>query len=188
MALTIRRLEPAAAVALAIAHNKLCASLVGANFHADQTSLTTTDGYISASAAVLTVSAANAADLPTSLVLCANLVQVAKMMMADAVSTNAVSAGAHKVPDATNLVTVNALATAVDLASAILVANGIKTAHNAHCSQAGVHYSNDGTNTIAASNATDLPSLITLLNASKTALNAHIAAAPTVPMINLVSP
>jgi hypothetical protein len=184
MAITVRRASPALQIALAKAHNLTVASLVGANFHADLTSLTTTDQFTSFSQSTLQVTAANAAgDITTAITLLNQLIGVAKVMMADAVSTSLVAAGAHKVPDATNIALLPAqyVATgtlATDTAAVVAAANAWKTAYNAHCAQAGVHYTNDATNTVATANAVDLPSATTLLNAEKTAVNAHISGAP----------
>lgn len=188
MAFSIRRLEPALTLALAKAHNVTVATLVGSSFHNDLLSLTTTDQYISMSAATLQATAANGSDLPSSITLLTQMLGIAKLMMADAISTDPYSAGSHLIPDTTNLPTLTALAPAIDLASSILVANGLKSAINAHFTQAGVHANNDGTNTIGTANATDLPSLITLENVIKTKLNAHIASAPATQMIKVIGP
>lgn len=55
------------------------------------------------------------------------------------------------------------------------VANEIKAAYNLHMAQAGVHPTDDATNTIAAADATDQNSLNTLLNELKADFNLHIA-------------
>lgn len=193
MAITVRRVDPALSMALAIAHNKTVVTLVGSSFHADLTSTTTTDQLYTHTPATLQVTAANAAgDITTAIALLNNLIGVATVMMKDAVSTSPVSAGAHKIPDATNLALLPAqyVATgnlATDTAAVVAAANSWKTAYNAHLTQTGVHYTNDGTNSVATANATDLPSSTTLLNAEKTAVNAHIAGAPATQMVNVVN-
>lgn len=188
MALSIRRIEGPVAFALALAHNKLLAGtvVVGSSFHADITSTTSGDLLFTAASASLQITASNAADLPTAITLANQIATILQIHWKDGISTNAYSAGAHKIPDTTNS---TAFITAVDLATSITLANAIKAQTNAHFTQAGVHFTNDGTNTIATANATVLADLITLLNAEKTAINAHIIAAPAGSvMLNLISP
>jgi hypothetical protein len=49
-----------------------------------------------------------------------------------------------------------------------------------------VHYTNDGTNTIAAATATDAATLQTMVNEIRTDLVAHMLSAPVGVYINLV--
>lgn len=125
-----------------------------------------------------TITAANAADLATSLVL---VTQIAAVVYGIG-QLGAPSPGhlnddiAHKVKDTTNT---RSSAAAVDLATAITLANEIKTDYEAHRASTTFHYTADATNTIAAANATDQTSLNTLLNELKTDINAHMASAPT---------
>lgn len=134
-----------------------------------------------------TVTAANATDLPSAVALVNQEKAVYEYHRKDA---GVVSPVAHKTLDATNVESVaNANPNAGDggLAGAIALANDIKTQFNAHLTQSTVHYNNDATNTVAASNATDLASLETLVNAIKTALNAHMASAPSGKSLRLVA-
>ena len=204
MAITTRRAPgPELALAAIVAHNKLCASLVAAKFHADTTSLTAGyDQFVGTpTTSALQVSAPVAADLPTSIALYNNQVAIMSMHFADNVATGNYAAGAHQVKDSVNsallgfpangsapyVTTGNA---ATDLTNMQTLATTLKATFNAHLTQAApsaVHFNNDGTNTVVAAAATTLASLITLLNAITTALNAHITNAPTVPMVNVIN-
>jgi hypothetical protein len=128
----------------------------------------------------VTVTAASATDLPTS---------IASVNQSRAVyEFHRVDTLAHANADTTNSMV---LGPCVDLATAEALANQIKTKFNAHLTQATVHYNNDGVNAVVAANATDLGTLQTLANAIKSALNAHMgaASAPTnvAPSLRLVS-
>ena len=155
---------------------------VGTSFHYDATSLTT-GGFDAPTVATLTVSAANATDLPTCITLANNIQIVGQIMMKDGVSTNTYSAGAHKVPDVTNN---TASPTAADLPTVIALANAWKAQFNVHIASTVYHPTADATNTIIAANATILADSITLLNAMKTAFNAHIASAPAGQMVGIL--
>ncbi len=185
MSIITRQISDLIPFALTLAWNQWRggAAQVGASFHADATSSTTGDATTPVTAA-LTVSAANASDLPTCLVLANQVQGVLQTHWADGISTNKYASGAHKIPDTTNA---TVRPTAVDLATTVALANFLKVQLNAHLGQAGVHYTNDATNTVAAANASDLATSITLLNALKTATNAHMASAPAASsMINVV--
>jgi len=181
-------------MAVARAHNVGLASAanVGAFFHQDATSLTTTDQFITGSVATLQVTAAAATDVPSSIVLLNQLIGVARVMMNDASPASQTLSGAHKIVDTINLALLPAQyvatgVTATDLAAAITAANLFKAAYNAHLAQAGVHPNNDGTNTVAAANATVLSDMIVLLSAEKVAVNAHISSAPATQMVNVIN-
>jgi hypothetical protein len=178
MALTIRKGSDTALFALATALNALRAdaTLLGARFHADITAGATTGDFTVPATSSLTVSAANATDLPTSITLANQIKAFFNIQIADAL--------AHKTADATNKIVA---ANAVDLATTQTLANAIKAAFNAHLTQATVHYTNDATNTNATAAATDLPTSIALLNALKGNINAHIVSAPAGYSVNLVS-
>lgn len=123
----------------------------------------------------LTITAATAADLATSLTLVNEIKAVYNTHCADTL--------AHKAADTTNLVT-SALAT--DLATAITMANEIKTDYAAHRVSTTFHVVADSTNTISAADATDLAELITLLNELKTDINAHMASGPAAKSIRAI--
>lgn len=135
--------------------------------HTDVTSNGTTGSYDAPTAgAAATVTAANASDLATSLVLANEI----KLRYAG----HGVDALAHKAADGTNLIT---SPNATDLATAITLANEIKTDYEAHRVSTTFHHVADSTNAIAATNASDQSSLNTLLNELKSDFNAHIQAA-----------
>jgi hypothetical protein len=109
----------------------------------------------------LTTTLPVASDLPTSKALANDLLRVVNTMFADVY--------AHKTASP-------AVATpsAIDLPTAITLANALKAAANTHFTAAGVHFNNDGTNTITSANATIQSDLNTLLNEMRTKLPAHI--------------
>lgn len=146
-------------------------------FHGDQTPQFTSGDYLSPIANLLTVTAATAVDLPTSITLANQIRQVLNQMMADSV--------AHLVADTTNPVSA---AVAVDLPSVETLLNACKTSFNAHLTQANVHINNDTNNNVATANATDLPSSEALANALKTAINAHLGSAPAGESVTLLNP
>jgi hypothetical protein len=156
---TVVRLSDPLAAPLCAAVNALKLQIgAGSSFHLD--------------ASEVTVTAANASDLATSLTLCNQLIGVFTFHFADLL--------AHKVVAVSTL---PALGAALDLATAITAANLMKASHNTECGSTARHYTADATNTTAAANATDQSSLNTLLNELKTDLNAHMASAPTAPSL-----
>lgn len=151
MATVVRNTEPALSM-LCSAHNALCRLSIGSNFHYD--------------ASEVTVTAADASDLATSLTLVNQLIAVAAFHCVDAV--------AHKAADATVLPAIGA---AVDLASAETAANALKVWYAAHRVSTTYHANADSTNATTAANATTQNSLNTLANDLKTQMNAHMATA-----------
>ncbi len=145
-------------------------------FHADQTSSGPSGDYQQPAVANLTVTAAAATDLPTSITLANQMRQVLNQSMADTT--------AHLAADVTNPITA---AVCVDLATANTLANAIKTALNAHIALAASHLNVDTANTNSTTAATTLGTLQTLLNALKTNVNAHLASAPTGESVALIS-
>lgn len=145
-------------------------------FHADQSPLGAAADAKQPSATFLTVSAANATDLPTSIALANNIRQVLNQHMADSVS--------HVVIDATNPVTT---AVASDLATTEALLNASKTAFNAHIALAAAHVFVDAINTVATANATDLASSETLANAMKAAINLHLGSAPPGESVTIIA-
>ena len=160
MATAIRNIDPALAP-LCAAHNDLKLQIgAGSFFHLD--------------ASEVTVTAANASDLATSLTLTNQLLDVYKFHMADTL--------AHKVAG----VALASYAYATDLATAQTRANDIKSKYNTHIASTTYHYTADATNATAAANASDQGTLNTLLNELKTDFNAHAASAPTGKSLRLV--
>lgn len=120
------------------------------------------------------ITAANASDLATSLVL-AEAVRVTYLAhLADDL--------AHKAADPPP-----ALTAATSLATAITLANAIKADMNTHIASTTYHYVADGVNTIAATDASDQGTLNTLLNELKGDLNLHMASGPAAPSLRAVA-
>ena len=135
-------------------------------YHADQLALTTGD-HFNYGVSTTTVSAANAADLPTTLTLCTNIDGVLRLHLASTL--------VHKAADVTD---VPANAVPIDLPSTITYLNDVKTKLNTHLASTAYHFFADGTNTLTAANAADLPTSITLANQIKSFLNLHMSIAP----------
>lgn len=174
MATQVRRVEPHDAAWAALI-NALKAQLgAGSSFHLD--------------ASEITVSAANATDLASSLVLVNQLKHVYNGPKGSAPypghRLDTGSGLAHKVADTTNSIS---SADATDLASAITLANELKAEFNAHIASTTFHYTADATNTVATANASDQTTLNALVNQLKTSLNAHMASAPSAPSVRLIS-
>ena len=74
------------------------------------------------------------------------------------------------------------------LAGANTLANAIKASYNTHRTAGGVHYNNDATNAVAATDATTIATLYTLANEIKTDVTAHVANATPGAAINLIGP
>lgn len=125
----------------------------------------------------LQVSAADATDLPTSVVLANNLLAVARQHIADG--------EAHLLADTTNAVTlVDGYAT--DLPSVEVVANHVRLKYLAHRTQGGIHVVNDTVNVASTTPATDQSTSNSLLNDLKAKLNAHISSGPSLGRIKLI--
>ena len=147
-------------------------TIVGARFHSGVIHQATNQNDPNVpTVAARTVSTTASTDLPTVIVLVNGLFGVLTAHFAESVSV-------HLAADPTAVAALAAGVTAVDLATTITLVNLCKSVFNTHCAQAGVHFNNDATNTIATANATDLASSITLANASATKVNAHMASAP----------
>lgn len=122
----------------------------------------------------VTIAAANAIDLGTSLTLVNEIIAVYTFHMADTL--------AHKVAG----VALASAVRAVDLASAIAQANDIKAKYNTHRASTTYHQTADAANVVTAATATDQGTLDTLLNDIKTQLVAHLASGPTAKSLRLV--
>lgn len=122
----------------------------------------------------VTITAADASDLATSLTLCNQILSVYRFHMADTL--------AHK----TTGVALASYTFVTTLAGAITAANDVKSKANTHRASTTFHYSADSTNNITSTNASDLSSLITLLNEIKGDLNAHMASGPAAKSIRVV--
>jgi hypothetical protein len=175
MAINVRGMPDSVVFGVVAALNQLQTDAIGSSFHQSRTEITGGD-HRNPTITRVTISSANATDLATSLTLVNELKTDLNVHFADAIAHNtAVSAAVTT-------------AAATDLATAITLANALKAAYNTHLAAANVHFTNDGTNAIAAVNATDQTSLNTLLNEFKTDLNAHMASAPNGTWINITPP
>lgn len=160
MATVLRNTHPVVRP-FADAHNDLKAQIgAGSHFHLD--------------ASERTVTAADATDLATSLILVNQILAVYRFHMADTL--------AHK----TTGVALASYVPATDLATAITRANDVKSKYNTHIASTTYHYNADSTNDVASSNATDQDSLNTLVNDIKAQMVAHLADAPAAASIRVV--
>lgn len=130
-------------------------------------------------ASEVTITAANASSLDTSLTLVNQIAQALYGQYSGATQPypgHLLDTLAHVAADTAN---VRAAPKATDLTTAITLANEIKVDLNAHLTQSGVHLNPDATNTISSTNASDQGTLNTLLNEIKVDLNLHMADAVT---------
>lgn len=154
-------------------------------FHRDVTQSTSPIPLFAEDSVVLTtvtVSAAAATTLPTTVALVNNIFGVLQVHMAD----NQV----HLIKDGYNLAALVAFQSvpAVDLPSSIALVNELKVVFNDHLTQTGVHQNNDEVNTCSTAAATDLTSAEALANALKSKLNSHMASAPVgSPRVRVIS-
>lgn len=174
MAFQINKSLNAQVFGLIAAHNDRQNASVASLFHSDITAITTATDYRYPTATNLTITVANATDLATSIALANECQRVLNIHWQDTY--------AHK----TAVSPVDATPAAVDLATGQTLANALKAAFNTHLSAANVHWTNDGTNTVATANATDQTTLNALLNAIKSAYNAHVVSAPAGRKIQLL--
>jgi hypothetical protein len=170
----------AAAAALAINALRRDLTVVGARFHSGQVQTTNANDPSLPTVTSTTITAATAADLPTSLAMVNQIFAVLTQHFAESTSV-------HLAADPTAVAALAAGVVATDLATGITLMNLCKSVYNTHCAQSGVHFNNDGTNTFATTNASDLPTLITLANAAKPKIVAHMASAPAGFGISLVA-
>jgi hypothetical protein len=176
MAYKIRNLTDTLASALVAANNLRQTEAVASFFHADTTQKTT--GHYTAP--VVTddlVTSANSSSEATGVALVNELKGVINRHFADDLAHNTAVSAAVTTADAI---------VGDSLVTALALANALKAAVNVHYTASNVHFTNDATNTIAATNATDQTSLNTLLNEMKTDVNAHIVSAPLGAMIRVV--
>lgn len=176
MAFRVRRVQEAVVYALVAAHNKRQEESVDSEFHADVTSLTNTDNYRAPTVAADLITLADADSEASAIALANQAKQKINVHFADDYAHNTAASAAVATADATAE------------ASAITLANALKAAYNTHLSAANVHFNNDGTNDVEATNASDAASLYTLLNELKDDFNAHIISGPAGAMLRLVDP
>ncbi len=170
-----RNVPDAVQYALVAANNQRMTDGIASFFHLDRTEAPQTSygDYQNPSTTRLSVTLAAATDAATQLALSNQLKTVINLHFADDIAHNTTVSAAVTT------------ATATDAATARTLANALKAAYNTHLSAANVHFTNDGTNTIAAADSTDAATLQTLVNELRTDFNAHVVSAPTGVWIDL---
>jgi hypothetical protein len=185
MAILARRTSDAILYALVAAHNASvrATAIVSTSFHADVTARTVSGDFRAPVATSNTITTADATDLPTCLVLAAELHVAYGLHIADGATTANLNCGAHKVPDVTNVLA-NPVPT--DLTTLVAWVNDVKAKFNLHDVSTTYHYTAD--TVIATANATILADSITLINAVKAKFNTHFASAQASVMVKLIGP
>lgn len=175
MAINVRGMPDSLAFGIVAALNQLQTDALSTLAHQSRTEITGGD-YRNPTITRVTISSATATDLATSLTLVNELKADLNVHFADTIAHNtAVSAAVTT-------------AAGTDLTTAVALANALKAAYGTHRTAAGVHFTNDTTNTVAAADATDQTTLNTLVNELKTDFNAHFASAPNGTWINITPP
>lgn len=186
MAISCRNNTGELMLALAYALNAMQSQVQSDGYHRDLTQVTSSPilNYQSITVTNVTVSAAAATDLPTTLVLANQVLAVlGNMHMPDD--------QVHLKADVTNNPIIDGYLPAVDLASVEVLLNALSTLFVAHLTQSGVHVHND--NTTYAGLSTPATSLVTaenLANSLKAAVNTHMLNAGTslvCPRIRLIA-
>lgn len=171
----IRKISDAMVYALVVSNNQRQIDAIGSSFHADITCGTAGVDYTSPAVNRLSISSANATDLPSVITLANELKADINLHFADAIAHNSAVSASVTTADAEDQTTADALL------------NALKAAYNTHRTASGVHFNNDSTNSVSSADATDLASSVTLANELKAKFNLHIASAPAGVYINLVS-
>jgi hypothetical protein len=179
LAISVRKNSEEAIIALAYALNAQQSDFTDGYtdgyFHRDVTQ--TTNGPLTDVSNVVlttvTVTAAAATSLSTSLTLVNQLFGIFNLHMSDG--------QVHLRQDVVNLYILDGYQTqaAVDLPSAIVLVNALKVLFNDHLVQSGIHQINDTVNTVNTANASTQTTVNNLANQLKTSLNAHMASCPT---------
>lgn len=176
MAIKPRGMTDEVLYALVAANNQHMLDNISTAAHLDRTVSAQTLDYKAPAVTRLSVTHAAATNATTQLSLCNAIRIVLDKHFVDPIAHNTAVSAVITVATATDATTANALA------------NDLKAKYNIHLSAANVHYTNDGTNTIAAADATDATTLQTLVNELRTDVNAHIASAPVGLYIDVVAP
>jgi hypothetical protein len=186
MAIKVKSGTDAMLYGLAAAHNTNWRDHVKENTsfpHADVTSSGDSGpDFRNPTTTALAGSAAAATSLALTITSANQSLKIAQLHFADAL--------AHKAADTTNGTTlaVSALASTATQGATNTRLNLIKAACNLHVSQLGVHFTNDGTNTIATADASDLATSEALADAIQSFLTAHIAFAGTTQLLDVQAP
>ncbi len=174
MAINVRKMPDEVLFALVAANNQLMLDQISTSAHLDRSVSAQTLDYANPSVTRLSVTHAAATNPATAITLVNAIKDVVDAHFVDTIAHNTAVSAVITVADATDATTANTLA------------NDIKSKYGTHLAAANVHYTNDGTNTVAAANATDAATLETLVNELRTDVNAHIAFASKGLYINLV--
>jgi len=177
MSLNVRNIPDAVAYALVAANNQRQTDAISTFFHQAQTEAVGGD-YRNPNLTRSRITSAASSSEATAVALVNEIKADLNAHFADDI--------AHDTAVSAQITTADAV-TGDSLVTALALANAIKAAYNTHLAAANVHFTNDGTNTIAAATATDQTSLNTMLNEMKTDINAHFASAPTGTWIKIVS-
>jgi hypothetical protein len=184
MSIKARKQPDALTNALISASNQTARAYVAGSTtypHVDVTS-TTGGNYQAPTTSPLLVTG-TAVDLSSTITVAEQIRTVLFTHFNDAGAATNLYGGAHKAADTTNATPISyatiakILPATGTLSQVEALLNALKTACLAHVSQSGVHFTNDGTNTVSAANATDLTSSETLASGSgglKAFVNAHI--------------
>jgi len=182
MALEIRKLTDALVIGNTLGLNlkiRADASALYSYPHADVTS--TSGGNFQAPTTTPVVVAGTAIDLPSTITAAEQARTALYKHFMDGQSATTLWAGAHKAADTVNAALISFATIALvssttgTLAQVIVLLTALKAASNAHVSQSGVHFTNDGTNSVTASAAVDLPTSETLATGTG-GLKAFVAA------------
>ena len=189
MSIAVRKEPDAIAFGLALAHNLEVRDRVGnetTNPHADVTSAQG-GSYTAPSVTALQITGSTT-DLDAVCALANNARWVLLTHFADGGTATNAYGGAHKAPDTVNaaLIALSLVPKATDQTTANALLNAEKAVLNAHMSQAGVHFTNDGVNSVGALDADDLASSKTLAAQIKSVCNAHMAFASATQTLTLV--
>lgn len=180
MAIQVRKGTGEVLPALVSSYNDMRAGVAvsDSKFHKGVTSTTSGD-YTAKTSSPLQVTAADATDLASSIVLVNEIKLVYNLHCADALS--------HKVADTDNdVTTADALTT---LAQVETLAIDLKAAYNTHIASTTYHYTADSTNAVAAADpSNNQTNTNTLLNEMKDDLNAHITGAVAGDVVELIDP
>ncbi len=153
--------------------NALRVASVGSAVHYETTETGHAGGnFRNPTQTALSVTAADATDLATLIVLCEG--DSTSVGLRAVYAAHLADDKAHKVADTANVI---AAATVTDLATAQTFLNELKSKDNLHIASTTFHANADATNAIAAADATNQATANALSIELKTDINAHIAAA-----------
>jgi hypothetical protein len=174
MAFNSRRTDQDMLYALVAANNQRLVDGISTSFHLDQTARTTRTDYRNPTITRVTVTAADATNLATSLTLVNDIRSVVDTHFADTIAHDSATSAAITI------------AVGTDLTTAVALANDLKAKFDTHREAANVHFTDDTTNDVTNADATDQTTLNTLVNEIKVDVNAHVASAPVGAFISII--